>query len=105
MPITLHMVIEKITRTYSRSINLKSFGSKAESWVKCEATYEAQCESGDDPLKCSEMLAEQVQKDVAGQISTVIQKVQSANPSTVPATQVNPAGAPAVATTAAPRAL
>lgn len=94
------MVIEKVTRTYSRSINLKSYGSVAESWVKCEATYTAQCESGDDPIKVSQMLAEQAQKDVADQINVVIQKVKGANPNGVPA------GAPAPAPTdAAPRAL
>lgn len=84
------MVIEKITRTYSRSINLKSYGSVAESWVKAEATYTGQCESNDDPIKVSEMLAEQAQKDVAAQINAVISKVQAANPRTVPATPANP---------------
>lgn len=83
------MVIEKITRTYSRSINLKSYGSVSESWVKAEATYVAQCESGDDPINVSKMLAEQAQKDVADQISIVIDKVRAANPKTVPADQAH----------------
>lgn len=87
------MVIEKITRTYSRSINLKSYGSTAESWVKCEATYTGQCESGDDPINVSRMLADQAQKDVADQINTVIEKVRAANPKTVPAAPVNMAPA------------
>lgn len=97
------MVIEKITRTYSRSINLKSYGSTAESWVKCEATYQAQCESQDDPIKCSEMLAVQAQQDVAAQINDIITKVKAANPNTVPLNQANP-GATTVAP-AAPRPL
>ena len=82
------MVIAKVTRTYSRSINLKSYGSATESWVKSEAVYEAQCESGDDPIQVSKMLAEQAQKDVADQVSAIIKKVQDANPRTVPAGQV-----------------
>jgi hypothetical protein len=81
-----YMVIEKVTRTYSRSINLKSYGSSTESWVKCEATYTAQCESQDDPIKCSEMLGVQAQQDVANQINDIINKVKAANPNTVPAT-------------------
>lgn len=81
------MVIATITRTYSRSINLKSYGSSAESWIKCEATYTGQCESGDDPINVSRMLADQAQKDVADQINTVIEKVRAANPRTVPADQ------------------
>lgn len=90
------MVIEKVIRTYSRSINLKSYGSVAESWVKCEATYQGQCESGDDPINVSKMLADQAQADVAIQINAVIEKVRGANPRTVPATPANP-GATAVA--------
>ena len=89
------MTIEKVTRSYKRSINLKSYGSQAESWVTCEATYTGQCESTDDPLNVSTMLAEQAQKDVAGQINGIIEKVKGANPNTVPAT-VAPA-APAAA--------
>ena len=96
------MVIEKIIRTYSRSINLKSYGSVAESWVKCEATYQAQCESGDDPIKVSEMLADQAQKDVAAQVNQIIEKVRAANPRTVPATPANPGPA---APTASPTPL
>lgn len=100
------MFITSITRTYKRSINLKSFGSPAESWVTCEATYTAQCETQDDPLNVSLMLAEQAQKDVADQINGIIEKVKAANPSTVPAT-VAPAVAPAapMMTPTAPRSL
>ena len=89
------MVIAKVTRTYSRSINLKSYGSATESWVKSEAVYEAQCESGDDPIQVSKMLAEQAQKDVADQVSAIIKKVQEANPRTVPPGQTT---APATVT-------
>ena len=90
------MTIEKVTRTYKRSINLKSYGSQAESWVTCEATYIGQCESADDPLQVSTMLAEQAQKDVADQINSIIEKVKGANPNTVPANIATPA-APAAA--------
>ena len=95
------MIIEKVTRSYSRSINLKSYGSVTESWVKSEATYTAMCESADDPIQVSAILAEQAQKDVADQISGIINKVKSANSSTVPAT-MDPAAA---VTPAAPRPL
>lgn len=79
------MVIEKVTRSYKRSINLKSYGSVAESWVTCEAEYTAVCESPDDPIQVSKILAEQAQKDVADQINEIITKVKAANPNTVPA--------------------
>lgn len=101
------MFITTVTRSYKRSINLKSYGSNAESWVTCEATYTAQCETPDDPIAVSKMLAEQAQKDVADQISDIIQKVKAANPNTVPANI--PPAQPAVATQpvapAAPRPL
>lgn len=89
------MTIEKVTRSYKRSINLKSYGSTAESWVTCEATYTGICESSDDPLNVSSMLAEQAQKDVADQINSIIEKVKGANPNTVPANV--PPAAPAQA--------
>lgn len=86
------MTIEKVTRTYSRSINLKSYGSPTETWIKSEATYTAQCESADDPVQVSAMLAEQAQKDVADQVNVIIEKVKSANPNSVPA-NITPAAA------------
>lgn len=90
MPI---MTIEKVTRSYKRSFNLKSYGSQAESWITCEATYTGQCESTDDPLQVSQMLADQAQKDVAAQVNGIIEKIKGANPKTVPAT-VAPAATP-----------
>lgn len=95
------MTIEKVTRSYKRSFNLKSYGSTAESWVTCEAEYTAICESADDPLQVSKMLADQAQADVAEQCNAVIEKVKAANPNTVPAT-VAPAAAPAPATAPVP---
>lgn len=97
------MIIKEVTRTYSRSINTKSYGG-TESWVKVEATYTGTCESGDDPLKVSEMLIEQAQKDVTVKIAQVIEKVKAAHPSTVPATMA-PASGSTVPLTPAPRAL
>lgn len=100
------MYITTVTRTYSRSINLKSYGSQAESWVKCEATYTAQCETPDDPIQVSNMLAGQAQKDVAEQINNIIEKVKVANPNLVPA-NIAPAAAvpPTQPVAAAPRPL
>lgn len=97
------MIIQQITRSYSRSINTKSYGG-TESWVKVEATYTAQCESGDDPLKVSSMLAEQAQKDVADQIKVITDKIKAAFPKTVPAT-MTPASPTAPAAPAQPRQL
>lgn len=98
------MIIEKVTRSYSRSINLKSYGSTTESWVKSEATYTAVCESADDPIQVSSVLAEQAQKDVADQISGIINKVKGGNPNTVPAGMA-PAVPEANAAAATPRSL
>lgn len=82
------MVINKVTRTYSRSINTKTYGG-AESWIKVEATYEGQCESGDDPIKVSEMLHAQAQKDVIANVAVIVDKVkQAANPAPAAGTSV-----------------
>lgn len=94
------MIITKITRTYSRTINTKNYGA-AESWPKIESTYEAVIESGDDPIKVSSQLAEQAQKDVADAVGVIINKIKGAvqpagyvapgTPAQSPATQLNPA--------------
>lgn len=91
------MLVKQVTRTYSRSINTKSFGSKVESWIKIEATFTGECESGDDPVKVSEMLHEQAQKDVIDKVSNIIEQIKSANPSTVPANMPAAAQAPTTA--------
>jgi len=96
------MIITKVTRTHSRSINTRSYGSKIESWVKKEATYTADIESGDDPIKVSEMVAQQAEADVNAGIGEVIEKIKAANPNTIPA---NMAQAGTVAPVTAPRAL
>ena len=67
---TLHMMLNQVTRTYSRSINTKNYGVP-ESWIKIEATYTAECESGDDPVKVSKMLYDQSKADVLGNIKEI----------------------------------
>lgn len=71
------MLITKVSRTYSRSLNTKNYGI-AESWVKVEATYEAQCESGDDAVKVSEMLYAQAKQEVVANIDTIINQIKAA---------------------------
>ena len=92
------MIITKVTRTYSRSINTKTYGA-AESWVKIESTYEAQCESGDDPLKVSTMLYDQCKKEVVENVTAVTEKIkqslnQTTTPPSMPANGQSTAGAP-----------
>lgn len=94
------MKITKVIRSYSRSINTKSYGNPGESWVKLEASYESECESADDPVKVSEMLHAQAQADVSTGITDIINKIKAANPSTVPATM-----APTVPVDSGPRTL
>lgn len=89
------MIITSVTRTYSRSINTKNYGGQ-ESWVKVEATYTGQCESGDDPIKVSEMLHGQAQKDVIANVAVIVEKVKQA---------ANPAPAAGTLTVPAPRSL
>lgn len=70
------MLIKKVTRSYSRSLNTKNYGLP-ESWIKIESTYEAECESGDDAVKVSSLLAEQAQNDVIKGINTIIEKINA----------------------------
>lgn len=65
------MLITKITRTYSKSINSKAY-NLPESWIRVEATYEAQVESSDDPIKCSEMLYDQAKKEVMENVEAIV---------------------------------
>lgn len=86
------MIIQTVTRTYSRSINTRTYGAP-ESWIKIEATYTGVCESGDDPAKVSQVLYEQAQKEVVASMGEIITKIRSAaNP------VVNGAGGSTVAT-------
>lgn len=69
------MFITKITRTYSKSINLKEYGGP-ESWVKVESTYEAQCESTDDEKMVSDNLHERARQDVIAGCNAIVEKVR-----------------------------
>lgn len=70
------MLVTKISRSYSKSINTKNYGI-AESWIKTEAVYEAQVETTDDPTKVSKMLYEQAKDDVINATVEIIEKIKS----------------------------
>lgn len=91
------MIISKVTRSYSRSLNTKNYGLP-ESWIKIEATYEAQCESGDDAVKVSELLVSQAQNDVVKGIQEIIEKINASKAPPTPETPpvVNTPPAPVV---------
>lgn len=96
------MFINKITRTYSKSINLREYGGP-ESWVKVESSYEAMVESVDDEQKVSDLLFERSKNDVVNACNEIANKVrEKAKGPTTPApaqTQVQ------AAQTAQPRTL
>lgn len=73
------MIIKEVTRTYSRSINTRNYGL-LESWIKIESQYTAQVESGDDPVKVSDMLYEQAKSEVVTNINAIIEKIQQNRP-------------------------
>lgn len=88
------MIVKKVTRSYSRSLNTKNYGLP-ESWIKIESTFEAECESGDDAVKVSALLAEQAQNDVIQGIQTIIDKINAnkaaqTTPPTPPTTTTPP---------------
>lgn len=80
------MFITKITRSYSKSINLKEYGGP-ESWVKVESTYEAQCESVDDEKMVSDNLHERARQDVIAGCNAIIEKVREKVTAAKPAPQ------------------
>lgn len=69
------MFITKITRSYSKSINLKEYGGP-ESWVKVESTYEAQVESVDDEKMVSDNLHDRAKADVVAGCNAIVEKVR-----------------------------
>ncbi len=82
------MLIKKIIRSYSRSVNTVSLmipdptKSKPEdSWVKFEATYEAELESMDDPALVSNELIKKAKKDVADNILELQNLIRGVAPS------------------------
>ena len=84
------MLVTKVSRSYSKSINTKNYGIP-ESWIKIEAVYEATCESGDDPVKVSEMMYGQAKQDVITNTVAVIDQIKaSLNPTPAGSTAVTP---------------
>ena len=81
------MIIKKVTRGYSRSLNTKNYGLP-ESWIKIESTYEAECESGDDAVQVSLLLSEQAKKDVLTGIQQVIDQINANKNQQPPANSV-----------------
>lgn len=72
------MIITKVTRTYSKSINTRSISLNApEAWIKLESVYEATCESGDDPFGVSKMLEQQAMKEVVEQGAMISDKIRA----------------------------
>lgn len=103
------MMVTKVSRTYQKSINTKNYGIP-ESWIKIEATYEAQCESQDDPVKVSEMMYEQAKNDVILNVQAVLGQIQASLQPKVPTppaagTQVMGSVPTTPAPTTEPRAL
>jgi len=94
------MLITKVKRSYSRSISAKSF-NLPDSWIKIESEYEATVESGDDPVKVSEMLYDQAKSEVVTAVAEVTAKMKEAalnlqntasGNSNVPPTEPRPLG-------------
>lgn len=99
------MLITKVTRTYSRSINSRNYGAP-ESWVKVEATYEAVCETSDNPIEVSKMVYEQAKKDVVEACDEIIKKMKANNQNLQNTMSSGTGGvAPAPGTVTAPRSL
>lgn len=71
------MLITKITRSYSKSINAKNYGLP-ESWIRVEAEYEVEPETGDDPIHCSEVTFDAAKKDVMRDVNDIIEKMKQA---------------------------
>lgn len=68
------MIITTVTRTYQKSINTKNYGVP-ESWIKIEATYTAQMESGDDPILVSKMMYDQAKSDVINNTNEIVKQI------------------------------
>lgn len=96
------MIVTKVSRTYQKSINTKNYGIP-ESWIKIEATMEAQIESGDDPSQVSKMLYEEVKKQVIGDTVAVIEQINASLRPAAPSTATTTPAAVVPGT--APRAL
>lgn len=103
------MIIKKVSRTYSRSINTRNISANApESWVRIEASMEAEVESSDDAKMVSEKIAEMCAAEVSTGITALSARVREAFEKPV-ATTVAPsapqAAAPTVTSTETPQTI
>lgn len=91
------MRITTVTRTYSRTIDTKMYGID-QSWIKLEATYTAEVDNGEDPMHVSEVLADAAQTDIAGQIASIVEKINASKQAAAapPTNFTPPAGSPPV---------
>ena len=86
------MQIKKIKRGYSKSINTANYGAP-ESWVRCEAEFESEVETSDDPIQVSQILHDTAKKMVIDDINAIVKNIRAAAAGQKPAA---PAPAPAV---------
>lgn len=72
------MLITKITKSYSKSINAKNYGLP-ESWIKISAEFEGTPEAGDDPLQVGQVLFDTAKKQAVDDTNAVIAKMRAVN--------------------------
>lgn len=89
------MIITEITRTYSKSINTRTYGAP-ESWAKIEATVTAQVESGDDAKQVSTFLFETAKGQVIAETNVLIEAIKKAVTASGPLPSGTPYAGPAV---------
>lgn len=98
------MRILKITRGYSKSINIANYGGP-ESWVRVENQMEAEIETQDEVIEVAKMLGATVKQLVIEDINSIVDTVRAnarpAQPAytpaapTAPSLPTTPAAAPA----------
>lgn len=87
------MQIKKIVRSYSKSINTQNYGAP-ESWVRCEASFEAEVETSDNPIEVSQMLHDTAKKMVIDDINAIVKNIRAAAAGQKPAAQAAAPAAP-----------
>lgn len=80
------MRVFKISRTYSKSINTRTYGGP-DSWLKLESTAEAEVE-GSDVVEVSRELAQFVKDEVVTSLNAIIALIQAPKITTEPAVPV-----------------
>lgn len=84
------MQVTKVTRSYSKSINTRTYGAP-ESWIKLECIYQAEIESNDDATKISAMIYEQAKKEVIDDANAIILQIRNSIAPVAPAPVFAPA--------------